>query len=259
MIHILVGQFAVSLDIQHNLEAIEGIVARAKPDSLVVLPEGALSGYQDDLSFLPRIDLGELRRALEQVRAAAARQQVHVMLGSGWYEEGHWYNAGFTLGPKGELHQYRKINLATHERGTFRAGDSLPVLELVLAGQPVKVGMQLCREIRFAEQWQHLARQGAAVLVYLTNTVGDASEVTVWRSHLISRAAENQRFVVCANTAHAAQKCPSMIISPRGRVLWEVLSADTAVGEADLDLSQVSNWYLDQARRDVVAVQGTQK
>ncbi|MEK7808122.1 MAG: carbon-nitrogen hydrolase family protein, partial [Chloroflexota bacterium] len=74
----------------------------------------------------------------------------------------------------------------------------------------------------------------------------------VWRSHLVSRAAENQRFVLCANNAHPAQKCPSMIITPSGEVIWEKLSADVAIGRHTLDLSQVSSWYLDQSRRDLL-------
>ena len=54
---------------------------------------------------------------------------------------------------------YRKVNLAMHERGKLAAGSMLPTLELDLATERVTVGVQLCREIRFPEQWRSLARR----------------------------------------------------------------------------------------------------
>ncbi len=259
--NVQVIQFPITFDIRRNCEVILSAAAAAQAQTLVVLPEGALSGYADDLSFLAEIDPALLRRCLGRIRAAVARQGIHLIFGSCWPERRRWYNAAFYAGPQGERFIYRKINLATHERGTFTAGDELPVLRTVIAGRETKIGVQLCREIRFPEQWQSLARAGAEVFAYLTNAVGEPQhaaaseeEAIVWRSHLVSRAAENQRFVLCANTAHPAQKCPSLIVNPRGRVLWEALSAEYAVGSADLNLAQVSDWYLSQSRRDVVGV-----
>ena len=84
---------------------------------------------------------------------------------------------------------------------------------------------------------------------------GDADAAPVWRSHLISRAAENQRFVLAANNAQPATKCPSMIVAPDGRVIWETDAPKLTITRQRLDLSQVTNWYLEQARRDVVAVE----
>ncbi|HYF63264.1 MAG TPA: nitrilase-related carbon-nitrogen hydrolase [Herpetosiphonaceae bacterium] len=105
--------------------------------------------------------------------------------------------------------------------------------------------------MRFPEQWQLLARGGAQIFAYLTNAVGDAAQAPVWRSHLVSRAAENQRFVLAANAAHPAQKCPSMIVTPGGSVVWETLSPAGASGQATLDLDAVADWYLSQSRRDL--------
>ncbi len=108
--------------------------------------------------------------------------------------------------------------------------------------------MQLCREIRFPEQWQYLARSSAKLLFYLTNAIGDDSVLPVWRSHLISRAAENQRFVIAANNAHAQQKCPTIIINPSGHVLAEIVSDTVETQRIHIQLNQVSNWYLSQSR-----------
>ncbi len=250
-ISVLVAQFPVTLDIEHNLDASISALANAESDDLVILPEGALSGYSQDSAFLHDIDLAQLAESMRAVRKKVAQRRVHLIFGSCVYEADQWYNAAIYYGPDGETFVYHKVNLATSERGHFSAGSQLPTLDIVLHGRPVRVGIQLCREIRFPKQWRYLARAGAEVFVYLTNAVGYAPAAPVWRSHLISRAAENQRFVLGTNNAHSEQNCPSMIVTPSGQVLWEVLSPAPESKRCELDLSQVSDWYISQMRDDV--------
>lgn len=254
IVPVLVGQFPISGDISRNLKVIFDVIDEAEPDSLVVLPEGSLSGYSDDVTFLDNIDLGELGCGLKDLKQRAIDKGVHLIFGSCIFEEGYWYNAGIYFGPDASTFIYRKVNLATHERGHFDTGNELPVLELKIKGDIVKVGIQLCREIRFPEQWRWLAANGAQVLVYLTNAVnGDGA--SVWRSHLISRAAENQRFVLSANNAHDKQICPTMAISPSGKVMDEVLSDQIRLLKTNLDVQEVSDWYVSQCREDVIRLQ----
>lgn len=253
-IGVLVAQFPVSLDIESNRDAIVQVLGYAQKDDLVILPEGALSGYVEDAAFLQDIDVEQLAESWHSLAEEATQRKVHLICGSCLKESGQWYNAGVYNGPRGEQSIYRKINLATGERGHFAAGSELGVTRTVIRGHTVGLGIQLCREIRFPEQWRYLARAGAEVFAYLTNAVGDESgmQAGVWRSHLVSRAAENQRFVLAANNAAKRQKCPSMIVAPDGRVLWEVVSASMEMKRCEIDLSEVSDWYLGQARDDVV-------
>ena len=102
-----------------------------------------------------------------------------------------------------------------------------------------------------AEQWQYLATAGAQASVYLTYAVNPVQLAGVWRSHLISRAAANQRFVISANVADPRQHCASIMISPSGRALAE-LPAGGAVLRATIDTNDISNWYLGQRRTDVL-------
>ncbi len=53
----------------------------------------------------------------------------------------------------------------------------------------------MCREVRYPEPWRVLATKGARVFAYVNNAIGSSQGFEVWRSHLISRAAETQRFV----------------------------------------------------------------
>jgi predicted amidohydrolase len=248
----LVAQFPVTLNIQHNLDVILSILSQTQPHTLVILPEGALSGYAEDPEFLGEINQQFLAIALRKLQEAVIQSDIHLIFGSCLLENGKWYNAGIYYGSRQEQFIYRKVNLATSERAIFTPGSQLSLAELNINGRRLKLGIQLCREIRFPEQWQYLARRGAEVFVYLTNAVGDANQAAIWRSHLISRAAENQRFVLCANNAHAAQKCPSMIVTPTGSVAWEVCSPEREVKHYMIDLSTVSDWYLSQSRLDLL-------
>ncbi|PSB09993.1 carbon-nitrogen hydrolase family protein [Pleurocapsa sp. CCALA 161] len=250
-IPVLVAQFPVTLDIQYNLDVILSILSQAEPNTLVILPEGALSGYAEDTEFLSKINQQILTLSLRKLQETATQSNIHLVFGSCLLEHGKWYNAGIYYGPQQAQFVYRKVNLATSERAVFTAGSQLSVVELDISGRRIKLGIQLCREIRFPEQWQYLARRGADIFVYLTNAVGDATQAPVWRSHLISRAAENQRFVMCANNAHVAQKCPSMIVTPTGSVAWEACSSEREVKNYLIDPSAVSDWYLSQSRIDL--------
>jgi predicted amidohydrolase len=251
-IAVAVGQFATGFDVQRNLDYIASFIDEAHEDELVVLPEGAVSGYSDDATFIHRIDQQQLDAALQVIESLVSKRKIHLMVGVCRQEGGAWYNEAHYYAPAGRAFIYRKVNLATHERGVFTAGDSLPVFPLQMQRTQVRASIQLCREIRFPDQWQRLAEQGADLFIYLTHAINPQERLAVWRSHLISRAAENQRFVLSANVAHVQQHCPSMIISPRGDVLAESAPTDVALVRGVLHLAEVSDWYLSQRRTDLV-------
>ena len=266
----VIGQLEVGWDpIANSAHITSFLRAEANPGCLVVLPEGALSGYDDELSGLDSLDPGAVESAAAAVASAARQLGLHVLCGSLLRAGDEWLNAALYFGPDGERWIYRKVNLATHERGRLAAGAALSLLSLpapaplatgraplAAANQsgPVRVGVQLCRELKYPEQWHVLARHGAEVLAYLTYAANPQIPQGVWRSHLISRAAETQRFVLAANVAHADQHCPSLVVSPRGEVIAEAGSTAPQALHAELDLGEVSDWVISQQRVDVVAV-----
>ncbi|MCQ4206904.1 carbon-nitrogen hydrolase family protein [Streptomyces longispororuber] len=249
---IAIGQFPITWDIQHNLATISSLLADARPDEIVVLPEGALSGYGTDLAALEHLQPSALAHALDSLAELAQRRAVHLFCGTLLLEHGVWSNAALYFAPDGTRWTYRKVNLAMNERGRLVAGSELPTLPIHLAGGPITLGVQICREIRFPEQWQHLADRGAQAFIYLTHAANPSEPAGVWRSHLISRAAENQRYVLAANVADPRQHCPSMVISPRGEILAEATAGQTAVIRTTIDLTESANWYLSQRRRDLL-------
>ncbi len=271
-LQVVIGQLEIGWDPSRNTQRVISFLrAEARPGCLAVLPEAALSGYDDQLSGLDRLDAGDLAAGLTAVASAAREHDVHVLCGSLLPEPGGWCNAAIYFGPAGERWIYRKVNLATHERGRLVPGASLPLLRPKVnrrqvvspapstaspapAERPLAIGVQLCRELKYPEQWHVLARRGAQLLAYLTYAANPQIAAGVWRSHLISRAAETQRFVLAANVASPDQHCPSMVISPRGEVLAETTTTGPQALHADLDLAEVSDWLLSQQRADVVGI-----
>jgi predicted amidohydrolase len=244
---VVIAQVPAVWDVDTNLTTVRKVLDGTRPGDVVIFPEGMLSGYGEDLSPLAAMDPDRVREAVADL---ARDNRAEVFLGSLYPTGTGWCNAALHLSPGREPRIYRKINLAMNERDHLEAGDHLPTFDI--DGETVAV--QLCREIRFPEQWQHLAAAGAKFFAYLTNAANPREPEGVWRSHLISRAAENQRFVLAANIPDPHQHCPSMIVSPRGEVLAELPTGRPGVLRHTIDLKVAGDWYLGQRRQDVVGL-----
>jgi predicted amidohydrolase len=239
----VLAQIPVAWSVGENCAAIMAALDTAQPGDVVVTPEGSLTGYPTDgdveqLSFL---DEGEVAEALDRLETAAAEVGASLWVGVLSKDSGRWVNEAIELSAD-VRRVYRKRNLAHVERPLFAAGVDLPVFP---TGQ-TQVGVQLCRELRFPEQWIWLARGGAEIFVHPNNGVAPRSVFEVWRSMLVARAHETQRFVVSANASRDDQHCPSVVVAPSGVVLVELPAGVTEVIRMELDLTQVSDGYLRQ-------------
>lgn len=255
-ISVLVGQFPITFNIFENFNQIKSILEKSKKDDLVILPEGALSGYSDDIAFLKDINIEELNNAMSLLKEEVIKREIHLVYGSCIFEKNDWYNAAVCYSYNNPDFTYKKLNLAVHERGYFKAGDKLDIYSLKIGERNVNLGIQLCREIRFSEQWRWLAMNNAEIFIYLTNAV-QGKGISVWRSHLISRAAENQRFLISSNNAHVNQHCPTMLIAPGGEIIEEIISKELCFFRKQIELDEISNWYISQCRIDIVRLVGS--
>ncbi|NEZ49584.1 hypothetical protein FDB54_08130 [Clostridium botulinum] len=94
---------------------------------------------------------------------------------------------------------------------------------------------------------------GTQIFIYLTNAI-TGKGLSLWRSHLTSRADKNERFLISSSTAHENQHCPTMLIASDGEVISEIVSSDLPIIREIIDTDKISNWYLNQARNDVLKI-----
>lgn len=236
-------QMRVGWDLDSNLANILDAGEVALPGDVVLTPEGSLTGYptDGDVNELARIDHRAVEAALAALGSRAAAANLAIWVGAVSRADGTWVNEAVEVSPSGRR-SYRKRNLAHHERGHFDAGSDLPIFSWASA----RVGIQMCRELRFPEQWTALGVDGADVILHLNNGRGDASVCGVWRSMLVARAHETQRWVASANIADTNQHAPSMVVRPTGVVEREIPIGEETAVRIELDLSQVRSDYLSQ-------------
>ena len=105
-----------------------------------------------------------------------------------------YYNTLALADPTGEiLGTYRKIHPFQEERDVFDGGDAITLFRC----EGIKVGVQICYDIRFPEVSRKLALEGAELLLVPAAWPDPRSEH--WNVLVQARAVENQLFVAAAN------------------------------------------------------------
>ncbi|MBK8545564.1 MAG: hypothetical protein IPL62_19785 [Caulobacteraceae bacterium] len=121
-----------------------------------------------------------------------------------------------------------------------------------MANTSLRLGIQMCREIRYPEQWR--ARRPKARKSSPIQTTPSAAK----RRRPLARALhqprrETQRFILGANNAAPDQTCPTMIVAPSGAISPKLQSTRKQLryGNANSTTFQLG---LISARDDVVVV-----
>ena len=166
--------------------------------------------------------------------------------------------------------EYRKIHtydaFGYRESDTVRPGDALLVTPVPLstadAAGPAeaRVGVAICFDIRFPEQFVELARRGANLIVVLASWSAGPGKTAQWELLARARALDSTSFVIAVDQAAPVGSDPevaapaptgvghSVVVSPWGEVLARA-GRDEEILTVDVDLSMV-----DQARKDIPVV-----
>ena len=234
-----------------NLEAAERLVARAaaRGAEVISLPERWNGTGPDDVMIAQAEPLdGETARAM----AGWARQHGVWLHGGSIGEDTEpgvrASNTTLVFDPSGErVATYRKIHMfdidvegaAARESAANKPGDRLVLADV--AGWPV--GLTICYDLRFPEQYRELALAGAeAFMVPAGFTMATGRDH--WEVLLRARAIENGAYVIAANQHGfwdgSARYARSMIIDP-----WGIVIANAGDGEgicvAEIDRERVAD------------------
>ena len=240
-------QMATSDTVERNAQKIERAIDQAAGlrAELLVVPECALSGY------LPHrnLDFDALQRSQDRLVRRSSERRLWLALGTTTRREERLQNTALLFSPAGELvARYDKTHLTEADKGVFEPGQGLQVFQV---GQ-WKVGIQICFDMRFAENWRLLRLQGAELVLHLSN----ASTSSDWKVPVLGgtvrcRAAENGMFVVSANDARPPQMLVSAICDPDGKHLACAEQDREMLITARLDRSAVKSDFLAARRLDL--------
>ena len=246
-IRVAAFQMATSGDVAQNAQKLHGAIDEAKEAGakLLVVPECALSGYLPEKS----LDFDILEEAQRDLTAHAARKGLWLALGTTTRRSENWFNTALLFSPTGKLvASYDKTELNEADMTVFSAGGELPVFQV---GEWT-VGLQICFDMRFPENWRILRLQGVELVLHLSSASGGSGwKVPVLEGTVRCRAAENGMFVVSANDAREPQMLVSAICDPDGKHLASAEENREMIIYAELDRSAVKDDFLKARRTDL--------
>ncbi len=245
-------QFCADNDLDANLELAKKLTRQTCEvgADLICLPEYFSAIEVDDQSTLKNACTEEQHPALSQFKALAKELSIWIQIGSLpiRVNETQVNNRAFLINFDGEITaRYNKIHLfdvILKDGELYRESDVvMPGTEAVVAKTPWgKLGMSVCYDVRFADQYRVMAKEGADFLTVpaaFTQTTGQAH----WHTLLRARAIETGCYVfaACQNGVRHTGRATyghSLIIDPWGAILADAGEDDGFV-IAEIDPARV--------------------
>ncbi|WP_174733706.1 carbon-nitrogen family hydrolase [Mesobacillus harenae] len=223
-----------------NYQEAEKLIQQASSENpdIIVLPELWTTGY--DLENLTKTADPNAEKAITFLRAAAERTGSHFVGGSiANLTESGIKNTLLVVDKNGSfIHEYSKLHLfkLMDEHHYLSAGDKKGLFNL----NGRKFAGMICYDIRFPEWIRSHTSRGAEALFVVAEW--PLARLEHWRALLISRAIENQSFVIACNRAGSDPKNQfaghSLVIDPWGEVIAEA-GEQQEILTAEIDLDKV--------------------
>jgi beta-ureidopropionase len=221
--------------LRNRLDQLAGIVdqmatkakqAYGRDLDLAILPEVAITGEAGDDAVAHSVSLeGETKDAFTR---KAREHSCYIVVPTYLLdskEKKVCSNAAILVGRKGEvLGTYRKIHLVVSlERGTMESGctpgKSLPVFDCDFG----KLGIQICYDMDFGGGWAELARRGAELIAWPTQSPQTSQPAF--------RARDHRCYIVSSTWRHNAS-----IFEPTGKIAAQIKPPQSVLVH-ELDLS----------------------
>lgn len=264
-ITIAAGQFVVKNNLasnkKHILKQIEQ--AKQKKARVVLFPECGLTGYLlNGGNPLGDISQEDLDQALQEIGSAAKKHTIFVAVGSCYYDKKKkaLLNSIIVYNDKGKKQcVYSKMGLCKGEMKFFDRGEELPTFMV----DGVRFGLQICFDVRFAENYRTLFKKDVHVVLHAYHQSG-MKIIAAQRRELIEafqrvRSSENAIYTVTSNTIGvnkgADQWVPTMVVNSRGDIIKksapgrtgiivETIQADDILENVEMEIREYSKQLL---------------
>ena len=218
--------------------------------------EGVLYGYSNCPDFWSNLDQTRIEKAERQIIQICREKGIAAIVGSTHLENGQRYNSLLVIDRDGTVQgRYGKIHLAGEK--WCEPAQHLPIYHL--CGVPCC--FLICHDIRYPELVRLPAAAGAKICFFASceSSVTSEHKLSAYRAMPISRATENDIYVVMANAPAdpldinraGSSHGESKIIHPNGNVIVEAGIFTDEIIIRKLDLHQASRNIALRAVNDI--------
>lgn len=236
--------------VEERLEAVGRFLddAREQGVAIVCFPETYLPGLRGLDFFVPPPDQRRQEAALEEVRAAAERNRVAVVIGMEWETVAGRHNVAFVISRTGAVVGYQAKNQLPLQEEPFYVPDGRRRLFEV---DGVPFGITICHEgWRYPESVRWSAARGARLVFHPQLTGSDQAGVTIdrwgdpsspyYEKAMVARSVENTIYFASVNYAMRYQESATSLLGPEGELLAHVPYGQEQLLVHDLDLSRAT-------------------
>jgi predicted amidohydrolase len=183
-------------DKELNLQHVDEVLSTLPKDiDIIVLPELFSTGFMKDIDLLADMSEATTGYTIQQLNSFARKYNVAICGSYAAKVADKFYNRAFFIEPSGEESYYDKRHLfsMSSESSLFTRGDfPSPIIRF----RGWNIAMSICYDLRFPV-WCRNTQYCYDVMLVPANW--PEVRAYAWRQLLISRAIENQAFVIGAN------------------------------------------------------------
>lgn len=239
--------------IEERLQTVERIIEEAhrQATDIVCFPEALIPGLRGQGFVVPPPDQRRQEFALAQVRAAAERFRVAVVIGMEWETAVGLHNVAFVISEDGEILGYQAKNQIPPEEEPFYVPDGQ---RRIFKIRGVPLGVAICHEgWRYPETVRWAAVRGARIVFHpqLTGSDDTGAPIRSWgdprspyyEKAMVVRAIENTIYFASVNYAMRYQESATSLIGPDGSCLAHVPYGQEQLLVHDIDVTLASGFY----------------
>jgi predicted amidohydrolase len=224
--------------------------------AIVCFPECFVPGYRGMGKLVAPHDGAFLERAWSEIRAAAAKANIAVILGTERMVDGALRITALIVNADGTVGGWQdKVQLDPSEESTYSPGAE----RRVFWTGPLTFGVAICHEgWRYPETVRWPARRGAHIVFhphfhqaepgsYRPSTFADPAN-SFHEKAALCRAAENSCYFATVNYASAGSPTTSAVVQPDGSLLKYQPYGEEGLLIADIDLDAATGLFASRTR-----------
>jgi predicted amidohydrolase len=225
--------------------------AGAQGVAVVCFPETYIPGLRGGDFAVPPPDQRRQEAALAEIREAARRSRVAVVMGMEWASPAGVHNVAFVVSRDGAVLGYQAKNQIPPVEEPYYVPDGRRRLFEV---DGVPFGIAICHEgWRYPETVRWAAVRGARLVFHPQLTGSDRTGVPVERwgdpaapyyeKAMVARSVENTVYFASVNYALRYQESATSLLGPDGDCVAHVPYGEERLLVHDLDLSRATGLY----------------